>query len=403
MPVAIEPKIAEFRRYASPGSWFLSKERDIETYPPLLPYFHYLRQAWNELHLSGVLCVDGRPAVYLYGSQSFTRRQKRQNHCFVWNQGLVPLLIFVTPNDVEVHSTVKKPEKDAEIAELFDLRLSSVITHLGSVAEALETARLVRSIETGQFFQQHADFFPPNESVDRCLVENLTHTARRLKRAGWSLQRAHALLGRALFVCFLHERKFIKPDYYPVGTSCLLDILNRPRFDETKRLLYQELFPRLKREFNGTMFDSALVDEERNVNKVHLDILADFLSGQDMKSGQMTLGFWAYDFRFIPVETISAIYEEFMKEGDLARRRNEGAYYTPRHLAETTLHVAIEITTQMQRIGECLIPHADQAFSSLHCLTFSPSSGDERMQLVANKPKHKPCWRFYCGKFEVWT
>src|SRR5258708_13435296 len=56
----------------------------------------------------------------------------------------------------------------------------------------------------------------------------------------------------------------------------------------------------------------------------------------------MTLGFWAYDFRFIPVEIISAIYEEFMKDADLKRKRSEGAYYTPRHLAETTLHVALE-------------------------------------------------------------
>jgi SAM-dependent methyltransferase len=90
------------------------------------------------------------------------------------------------------------------------------------------------------------------------------------------------------------------------------------------------------------MFDTALADEERDISKAHLDILADFLSGQDMQSGQMTLGFWAYDFRFIPVETISAIYEEFMKDADLTKRRNEGAYYTPRHLAETTLHVALE-------------------------------------------------------------
>jgi hypothetical protein len=90
------------------------------------------------------------------------------------------------------------------------------------------------------------------------------------------------------------------------------------------------------------MFDAALADEERHIGKAHLDSLADFLSGHDMESGQMTLGFWAYDFRFIPVETISAIYEEFMKDADLEKRRLEGAYYTPRHLAETTLHVALE-------------------------------------------------------------
>ena len=173
-------------------------------------------------------------------------------------------------------------------------------------------------------------------------MENLVYTARRLKGAGWNLPRAHGFLGRALFVSFLHERKFIKPDYYPDGTTCLLDILKKSRAGETKRLLYREFFPRLKDEFNGTMFDTALADEERNIGKEHLEILADFLSGHDMESGQMTLGFWAYDFRFIPVEIISAIYEEFMKDANLKKKRKDGAYYTPRHLAETTLHVALE-------------------------------------------------------------
>lgn len=341
MPETIDQKVAKFARHASPGSWFLSAERDIEQYPALLPYAHYLRQAWRELSLSGVLCVDGRPAVYLCGDTSFTPQQKRERHRFVWNQGLVPLLIFLTPDQVEVHSTVKKPEKESATNLLFD-DLSSLILSLSDIAETLEWAHLVRAIETGQFFQDHADFFPTNETVDSCLVENLKHTTLRLKDAGWSLSRAHALLGRALFVSFLHEREFIKPHYYPEGTQCLLDILRQPRVGEAKRLLYREFFPRLKHEFNGTMFDTALADEERRIGKIQLDILADFLSGQDMESGQMTLDFWAYDFNFIPVETISAIYEEFMKDADLVRQREEGAYYTPRHLAETTLHVALE-------------------------------------------------------------
>jgi SAM-dependent methyltransferase len=341
MPGAIGSKVAEFGRHASPGSWFLSNDSEIEERRELLPYSHYLRQAWTELDLSGVLCVDGRPTVYLCEATHFTPDQKRERHRFAWNQGLVPLLIFVTANHVEVHSTVKMPARPKG-GGLFESELSSLIPNLGSIAKALEIARFVRSVETGQFFQDNAVFFPPDETVDRCLLKNLVHTARYLKATGWDLPRAHALLGRALFVSFLDERKFIKPDYYPDGTTSLLDILNQPRVDEIKRLLYREFFPRLKREFNGTMFDTALADEERHTNKVHLDALAHFLGRHDAESGQMTLGFWAYDFRFIPVEIISAIYEEFMKDADLTKKRNEGAYYTPRHLAETTLHVALE-------------------------------------------------------------
>jgi hypothetical protein len=219
MPEAIKSQTIEFGRHASPGSWFLSKKSDIEEQPALLPYAHYLRQAWDELRLSGVLCVDGRPTVYLCEGARFTQQQKRERHRFVWNQGLVPLLVFLTPNQVEVHSTVKKPEKDQANDGLFDVTLPSLIPNLSNVAETLELARLARTIETGQFFQDHAEFFPANETVDRCLVENLVHTALKLKNAGWDTPRAHALLGRVLFVSFLHERKFIKPHYYPAGMT----------------------------------------------------------------------------------------------------------------------------------------------------------------------------------------
>ncbi|MGH9432272.1 MAG: HsdM family class I SAM-dependent methyltransferase [Terriglobia bacterium] len=342
MPETIEPRVVEFGRQASPGSWFLSKESEIEERRELLPYSYYLRQAWTELKLNGILCVDGRPAVYLCEAASFTQDLKRERHRFVWNQGLVPLLVFLTPNRVEVHSTVKMPERQPTGDGLFDAGASSLIPDLGNIAKALEIARFVRSIETGQFFQDHADFFPPDEAVDRCLLKNLVHTVRRLKGARWDLPRAHALLGRTLFVCFLHARKFIKPDFYPDGTTSLREILSLPRVEDAKRLLYGEFFPRLRQEFNGTMFDTALADEERHINKVHLEILADFLGRHDMESGQMSLGFWAYDFRYIPVEIISAIYEEFMKDADVEKKRSEGAYYTPRHLAETTLHVALE-------------------------------------------------------------
>ena len=103
----VDRKVATFGEQVSPGSWFLSKLADIDEYPALLPYSHYLRQAWEELTLGGVLCVDGRPTVYLCAGSQFTAEIKRKNHSFVWNQGLVPLLMFLTPDHVEVHSTVE--------------------------------------------------------------------------------------------------------------------------------------------------------------------------------------------------------------------------------------------------------------------------------------------------------
>jgi hypothetical protein len=252
------------------------------------------------LKLAGVLCVAGRPTAYLCEGTAFSLQQKRARQQIVWNQGLVPLLIFLTPNQVEVHSTVKKPTQATEGNEA-DVGLPSLVTDLGNIAEMLECQKWVRSVETGQFFQQKAEFFPNNEAVDRCLIENLVYTARKLKNAGWDLKHAYSLLGRALFVSFLEAREFIQPAYYPAGTKRLTDILARPTVAEVKQLLYREFFTKLKHEFNGTMFDIALATEERDIKKAHLEILADFLNAADMKTGALTLDFWAYDFRYIPV------------------------------------------------------------------------------------------------------
>jgi hypothetical protein len=340
MTATDERLAVRFGEQISHGSVFLSSVEQIDRHEVLLPYAHYIRQAWAELNLGGVLCVDGRPMVYFCEAKRFTTEQKRARQRFVWNQGLVPLLVLLTLGQVKAHRGVRKPLKPDAAEDTPD---TTLISDLGNIAEALECAKFVRSIETGQFFQDRREFFPPSQAADRCLVTNLVQAALRLKKEGWTLDRAHALLGRALFVSFLHQRGFIKPQHFPSQTNSLLGILKGRTVEEVKHLLYGEggLFPALKQEFNGTMFDAALDAEARDIRKPHLDILADFLGGAEMGSGQLTI-FSDYDFRVIPVETISAIYEEFMKDSDLKRKHDEGAFYTPRHLAETTLYVAVE-------------------------------------------------------------
>ena len=81
MPEAIEARVAEFGKQASFGSWFLAKERDIEEHAALLPYSHYLRQAWSEVNLNGVLCVDGRPTVYICGGTLHGTAEARSPSC----------------------------------------------------------------------------------------------------------------------------------------------------------------------------------------------------------------------------------------------------------------------------------------------------------------------------------
>ncbi len=52
------------------------------------------------------------------------------------------------------------------------------------------------------------------------------------------------------------------------------------------------------------------------------------------------LEIWPYDFGAIPIEAISAIYERFLKTSE----KLDGAFYTPRFLAELVLDVPLQFT-----------------------------------------------------------
>ena len=48
------------------------------------------------------------------------------------------------------------------------------------------------------------------------------------------------------------------------------------------------------------------------------------------------LRFWGYDFKYIPIELVSAVYDRFLGAQE-PRRRMRGAYYTPMFLADTVI------------------------------------------------------------------
>jgi len=155
---------------------------------------------------------------------------------------------------------------------------------------------------------------------------------------------AHAFLGRVLFTCYLCDRGIIKlPDYFHDRPwKSLPDILTTQSDAAAHSALYGTLFPRLKEDFNGSMFDDDLDREKGLIQPTHLDAVRRFLNGDEVREGQRSLDFWAYDFKFIPVETISAIYEDFLDKEGVPEKRKSGAYHTPRFLAEMTLDLALE-------------------------------------------------------------
>ncbi len=123
-----------------------------------------------------------------------------------------------------------------------------------------------------------------------------------------------------------------------IDANELRDILKKPK--QEARIQLYALFKQLGEDFNGDLFNVDLDQESQQIATKHLDILDRFLHGVDVETGQGS--FWPYDFSIIPIETISAIYEHFLKEEDPQGKRKSGAFYTPRFLAEVILDIAME-------------------------------------------------------------
>ncbi|OJW23417.1 MAG: type I restriction endonuclease subunit M [Planctomycetales bacterium 71-10] len=313
---------------------------DIEAAGAIAPQAHVLRRAFEEMGLSGVLCQDQTPIVYFRVVDAFDPSDVAALHRTFWNQGVAPILVLIAPDEVHVYSGLSQPD----LTPSGPADPHGFVERLDRVAERLQG--FLASVETGEYFHRHRRVFDPRQRVDRNLLRHLEATRNRL--AGVPDDRLEsssldALLCRLVFTCYLFDRKVIDRKYLEEagieGASGLGGILGRKPWTRARDELYA-LFAQLGLDFNGDLFSDDLRAEARWVRPEHLDILGDFIRGTDPESGQQR--FWPYEFGIIPIETISAIYEHFLKAAGEREKRESGAFYTPRFLAELVIDSALD-------------------------------------------------------------
>jgi hypothetical protein len=312
----------------------------------LFAYQHMLLRAWVDMDLSGVLTLDGIPTVYVkdtdkpLGVEEAARIQGQ-----FWNQGIATVLLLRDPHRARVFSSMTPPANPATASDAdVDHRLVETINLATQATWETDAEKFYLRIATGAFYREHETKYDPEQTVDAYLLENLGAVRDELVRQGLKLQFAHAFLGRLLFTCYLCDRGIVKlADHFPgKAWQHLHELL--AAVDDPATALYDTLFPVLKHDFNSSMFDDDLDAERARLQPRHFKVVQRFLQGDEIAQGrgQHSLGFWAYDFKFIPVETISAIYENFLEGEDGKGKHASGAFYTPRFLAEMTLDLALE-------------------------------------------------------------
>jgi methylase of polypeptide subunit release factors len=268
-----------------------------------------------------------RPAVYV--AEAKTREEAREIHKKLWNLGNTPFLVILLPNEIRVYTGFdfslgnEKKGLVYEIQDIANLTFESIREKLIDFGSD--------SIDSGEIWQTQSKYITPENRVDIHLLNNLEKLEKYLERRGVVLSIIHALIGKYVYIRYLYDRQILTREWLTENNINLDTILGHNATLEGL-LKLTEL---LENRFNGAIFPLPANVEEILGNDEIVALVASAFKGDDLESGQMHLNFNAYDFSYIPVETLSSIYEQFLNSQGTGKK--VGAVYTPEPVADYLL------------------------------------------------------------------
>jgi len=278
------------------------------------------------------------PVVYFKKMEKYDEKGIADLHKIIWNQGKIPLLFVILPNEVRIYNCFEPPRASED--EVLDTE-RRLIGYLKTFSDIENIRRKLSafthdSLYSGRFWREKRDLFDLSNRADMHLLNNLRVVRRTLKAEGLNDKNVHRLIARSILILCLEDRGALREFF---------KIFKNGRYKgfreviQNKKHVYN-LFETINDHFNGDIF--PITDEEREVVlSKHLRTLRNFLLGTDLETGQTRL--WPYRFDFIPIEFISNIYEEFFqyeRKPSTARGKRTGSlgtYYTPQFLVSFML------------------------------------------------------------------
>lgn len=290
------------------------------------------------MDLDAVVCSGSKALIYIKSVTHYNHRNEDSLHKELWNQDLAPVLLIVDPTEVRVYSArplVPTPEGAPRYIEALSLAENALRAHF-----------LVGSMQSGEYFSLQAQHFNRKSSVDRTLLRTLSALRDDLHNLDQRIghDRLHRLLICTIFIRYLIDRGSIRPQYLTSRTghnNCgsISNFLNT--FPEGRSAAFLQLFSIVGEDLGGDLLsETARELNERPLRDEHFCLLQEFLEGTTQ--GQLALDpRWVYDLSFIPTETISAIYQEFLAVEVEDAKHKLGTVATPKHLAELMVDLTI--------------------------------------------------------------
>jgi len=265
------------------------------------------------------------PAVYV--AEAEDENNARLIHRKLWNLYFAPFVIILLPHQVRIYTGFNYSEKKEDEGLLDKIQTPEQLNRL------LETLNAT-SIDTGLVWKsEYAEKLDPNQRVDRRLLKNIKELGNALIENGNLKDKvANPLIGKFVYLKYLLDRNILTNEWMRENHISPEKVFS---LKATVREL-KKLVDALEGSFNGKIFPIDF-DNEESLKDEHIKWVAAIFTGAEIVDRETTpeivlqlhLPFKAYDFEYIPVETLSAIYEQFIFD-----RKTKGAVYTPGALAD---------------------------------------------------------------------
>lgn len=277
--------------------------------------------------------LPAQPVVYIADVQetdeNAVQLKVKEIHRGLWNLCFAPFIILKLPHQIRIYTgfNYSEVEEDTGLLEppiVDKSQLPQLIKNFSATA-----------IDKGQVWKAYANQIQSNQRVDQHLLTNLRNLGNLLKNDGLHPETANALIGKYVFLSYLRERNILSDTWLARQSIAPESIFSHQATRSSLKQLIEAL-----RDFNGKIFPIDFADDslqDKHISWVAATFKGDEPSKENTELWQLHLGFKAYDFRYIPVETLSAIYEQFLVSENEKVKQEQGVVYTPEFLADYLL------------------------------------------------------------------
>lgn len=310
-----------------------------------------------EVHYVYFRRFETRPSVVQFYIFDFENKQNPssqklgEHHRNIWTSGDVSITFVFTKEKIDIWNTAKEPTNNNQ-----SLSPTFLLENIKQIDEELKARFNALNFNTGIFWENNTEDFKFDFSAHYKLLAKLKDVRKKLYEAPWfknpsveiDSKQKHFVLNRLLMQCILirhlEQRKEVDAEGKTIHSVFPNDYFKQfgeaETFEDTLRNKYFiEVFKDLNREerFNGKVFEWRN-EYELFLQSIDTEQFIRLFYQTNTEINQQG-SFWdLYSFRYMPVETISSIYEELFsdeKEDETGKekKQKDGMVYTPAHLA----------------------------------------------------------------------